>query len=75
MVSGNLAVLIMTLQAGVQAICSVLRTPIAGVDHLSVHLPDPDASKVQWTLECFNGKCVCLLVLCNLYTNHLIAVY
>ncbi|KAK6139457.1 hypothetical protein DH2020_026811 [Rehmannia glutinosa] len=37
-----------------QAICSVLRTPIASIDHLSVLLADSDASKVRWTLDCFN---------------------
>ncbi|XP_033517018.1 uncharacterized protein [Nicotiana tomentosiformis] len=37
-----------------QAICSVLRTPIASIDHLSVSLSNPDASKVQWTLNCHN---------------------
>ena len=48
-----------------QAVCSVLRTPIANVDHLSIKLPEPDAPKIQWTLECFNGSlplatpCVC----------------
>ncbi|XP_065636629.1 uncharacterized protein LOC136070525 [Quercus suber] len=26
-----------------KAICSLLRTPIAGIDNLSVKLPDPDA--------------------------------
>ncbi|KAL2254140.1 UNVERIFIED_CONTAM: hypothetical protein Sindi_0208700 [Sesamum indicum] len=36
------------------AICSVLRTPIASIDRLSVLLADSDASKVQWTLDCFN---------------------
>lgn len=40
----------------VQAVCSVLRTPIASVEHLTVQLPDPDAPKVQWTLKCYNGK-------------------
>lgn len=39
-----------------QAICSVLRTPIASIDSLSIKLPDPDASKVQWMLECYSGK-------------------
>ncbi|XP_033517017.1 uncharacterized protein [Nicotiana tomentosiformis] len=37
-----------------KAICSVLRTPIASIDHLSVSLSNPDASKVQWTLNCHN---------------------
>lgn len=23
---------------------------------MSIKLPDPDAPKVQWTLECFNGN-------------------
>lgn len=38
-----------------QAVSSVLRTPIANIDHLNVLLADSDASKVQWTLDCFNG--------------------
>nr|POF01960.1 hypothetical protein CFP56_06411 [Quercus suber] len=38
-----------------KAICSLLRTPIASIDNLSVKLPDPDASKVQWALECYSG--------------------
>ena len=40
----------------IQAICSLLRTPIASIDNLSMKLPDPDASKVQWALECSSGK-------------------
>lgn len=38
-----------------QAICSVLRTPVASIDHLTVQLADSDASKVQWALDCSNG--------------------
>ncbi|XP_052191977.1 uncharacterized protein LOC127801143 isoform X2 [Diospyros lotus] len=38
-----------------KAICAVLRTPLTNIDHLSMLLPDPDASKVQWTLQCYNG--------------------
>ncbi|VFQ84997.1 unnamed protein product [Cuscuta campestris] len=38
-----------------KAVCSVLRTPFASIDHLSVSLPHPDASKVLWTLDCYNG--------------------
>ena len=49
----NLSVL---LTWHLQAICSLLRTPIASIDNLSVKLPDPDASKVQWALECYSGK-------------------
>ncbi|XP_043720189.1 uncharacterized protein LOC122667813 isoform X3 [Telopea speciosissima] len=37
-----------------KAVCSVLRTPVASVDHLSIRLPNSDASKVQWTLDCLN---------------------
>ncbi|KAK1365223.1 hypothetical protein POM88_040784 [Heracleum sosnowskyi] len=37
-----------------KAICSVLRTPIASIDHLRVHLPSPNASKIQWRLDCDN---------------------
>ncbi|GFY90558.1 cell cycle checkpoint control protein family [Actinidia rufa] len=38
-----------------KAISAVLRTPLTSIDHLSVLLPDPDTSKVQWTLDCYNG--------------------
>ncbi|CAH9087352.1 unnamed protein product [Cuscuta europaea] len=38
-----------------KAVCSVLRTPFASIDHLTVSLPDPDASKLLWTLDCYNG--------------------
>ncbi|XP_055808684.1 uncharacterized protein LOC129877221 isoform X3 [Solanum dulcamara] len=48
-----------------QAICSVLRTPIASIDHLSVSLPNPDASKVQWTLNCHNGMRKAYWITCN----------
>ncbi|KAK1388699.1 hypothetical protein POM88_016877 [Heracleum sosnowskyi] len=44
-----------------KAICSVLRTPIASIDHLRVHLPSPDSSKIQWTLNCNNGLEVMLM--------------
>lgn len=48
-----------------KAICSVLRTPLTSIDHLSVILPDPDASKVQWTLECYNGMKKSYWITCN----------
>ncbi|KAL7145353.1 hypothetical protein ABFS83_07G076800 [Erythranthe nasuta] len=48
-----------------KAICSVLRTPIASIDHLNVVLPDSDSSKVQWTLECFNGMRKSYWITCN----------
>ncbi|KAK4427647.1 hypothetical protein Salat_1533700 [Sesamum alatum] len=48
-----------------KAICSVLRTPIASIDHLSVLLADSDASKVQWTLDCFNGVRKAYWITCN----------
>lgn len=48
-----------------KAVCSVLRTPLASVDHLSVQLADPDASKVQWTLECFSGMKKSYWITCN----------
>ncbi|CAI9764277.1 unnamed protein product [Fraxinus pennsylvanica] len=48
-----------------KAICSVLRTPIVSIDHLSVRLPDPDASKVQWTLDCVNGMKKSYWITCN----------
>ncbi|KAK3418657.1 hypothetical protein EUGRSUZ_H04571 [Eucalyptus grandis] len=39
-----------------KAVCSVLRTPITNIDYLSVQLPDINASKIQWALQCFSGK-------------------
>ncbi|KAJ9681869.1 hypothetical protein PVL29_017979 [Vitis rotundifolia] len=48
-----------------KAICAVLRTPIASIDHLSVQLPDPDASKVQLTLNCYNGVKKAYWITCN----------
>ncbi|KAG9152968.1 hypothetical protein Leryth_023756 [Lithospermum erythrorhizon] len=49
-----------------KAICAVLRTPLASIDRLSIHLPDPDAPKVQWTLECFNGVKKSYWIACNI---------
>ncbi|PHU04976.1 hypothetical protein BC332_25798 [Capsicum chinense] len=48
-----------------KAICSVLRTPIASIDHLTVLLPNPDASKVQWTLNCHNGMKKAYWITCD----------
>ncbi|XP_060203145.1 uncharacterized protein LOC132631573 isoform X2 [Lycium barbarum] len=48
-----------------KAICSVLRTPIASIDHLCVSLPNPDASKMQWTLNCHNGMRKAYWITCN----------
>ncbi|XP_050225548.1 uncharacterized protein LOC126675025 isoform X2 [Mercurialis annua] len=48
-----------------KAICAVLRTPIPSIDNLSVRLPDPDASKVQWTLECYSGIRKAYWITCN----------
>ncbi|XP_048235865.1 cell cycle checkpoint control protein RAD9A isoform X1 [Ricinus communis] len=48
-----------------KAICSVLRTPIPSIDNLTVRLPDPDASKVQWTLECYSGMRKAYWINCN----------
>ncbi|KAM7469749.1 hypothetical protein LguiA_007932 [Lonicera macranthoides] len=48
-----------------KAICSVLRTPIGSIDHLSVLLPNLDASKVQWTLDCNNGMRKAYWITCN----------
>ncbi|KAL5566006.1 hypothetical protein UlMin_029170 [Ulmus minor] len=52
-----------------KAICSVLRTPITSIDHLNISLPDPDASKVQWTLECYNGMRKTYWITCNVEPN------
>ncbi|KAL5701220.1 exodeoxyribonuclease III [Ranunculus cassubicifolius] len=48
-----------------KAVCSLMRTPISGVDRLRVYLPDPDASKVQWTLDCNNGMTKAYWITCN----------
>ncbi|PSS26519.1 Cell cycle checkpoint control protein like [Actinidia chinensis var. chinensis] len=49
-----------------KAISAVLRTPLTSIDHLSVLLPDPDASKVQWTLDCYNGMRKAYWITCNI---------
>ncbi|KAK9292196.1 hypothetical protein L1049_020158 [Liquidambar formosana] len=49
----------------VKAICAVLRTPITTIDQLCVQLPDPDASKVQWTLNCYSGIRKAYWITCN----------
>ncbi|XP_042002135.1 cell cycle checkpoint control protein RAD9A-like [Salvia splendens] len=49
-----------------KAICSVLRTPVASIDHLTVQLADSDASKVQWALDCSNGMKKTYWITCNI---------
>ncbi|KAK8468698.1 hypothetical protein PHAVU_006G090000 [Phaseolus vulgaris] len=48
-----------------KAVCAVLRTPIANIDHLTVRLPDPDAPKVRWILDCYNGMRKSYWITCN----------
>lgn len=48
-----------------KAVCSVLRTPVTNIDRLSVLLPDHDASKIQWTLDCYNGIRKAYWITCN----------
>ncbi|XXG80624.1 hypothetical protein AAC387_Pa09g1446 [Persea americana] len=48
-----------------KAICSIFRTPITSIDRLCVLLPDSDASKVQWTLDCYNGMKKAYWISCN----------
>ncbi|GMY21612.1 cell cycle checkpoint control protein RAD9A isoform X2 [Fagus crenata] len=48
-----------------KAICSLLRTPIASIDNLRMKLPDPDASKEQWALECSSGMKKTYWITCN----------
>ncbi|KAG5087099.1 hypothetical protein JHK82_054496 [Glycine max] len=48
-----------------KAVCAVLRTPITNIDHLTVRLPDPDASKLQWILDCYNGMRKTYWITCN----------
>ncbi|KAJ0013605.1 hypothetical protein Pint_19799 [Pistacia integerrima] len=52
-----------------KAVCSVLRSPIASVEHLTVQLPDPDSPKVQWTLKCYNGMRKAYWITCNVEPN------
>lgn len=55
-ISVGLCHLVLLLTYHLQDICAVLRTPVASIDNISMKLPDPDASKVQWTLECYSGN-------------------
>ncbi|KAL4305589.1 hypothetical protein AHAS_Ahas16G0093400 [Arachis hypogaea] len=48
-----------------KAVCSVLRTPISNIDRLTVKLPDPDAPKVQWILDCYSGMRKTYWITCN----------
>ncbi|EOY11496.1 Cell cycle checkpoint control protein family isoform 5 [Theobroma cacao] len=48
-----------------KAVCSVLRTPMSSIDHLTLKLADPDASKVQWALECYSGMKKAYWITCN----------
>ncbi|CAN7051723.1 unnamed protein product [Brassica oleracea var. botrytis] len=48
-----------------KAVCSVLRTPVASIDHMTVQLPDHDASKVKWALECYSGMKKTYWITCN----------
>ncbi|KAL9235027.1 hypothetical protein vseg_009828 [Gypsophila vaccaria] len=48
-----------------KAVCAVLRTPLSGIDHLSMHLLDADATKVKWTLDCMNGMRKTYWINCN----------
>ncbi|KAL3538152.1 hypothetical protein ACH5RR_001518 [Cinchona calisaya] len=48
-----------------KAICSVLRTPISSIDTLNIVLPNPDAPKIQWTLNCYNGMKKTYWITCN----------
>ncbi|KAF9605722.1 hypothetical protein IFM89_018118 [Coptis chinensis] len=48
-----------------KAVCSVLRTSVSGVDRLCIKLAEPDASKVQWTLDCLSGMRKAYWLTCN----------
>ncbi|KAK7337749.1 hypothetical protein VNO77_18336 [Canavalia gladiata] len=48
-----------------KAVCAVLRTPVTNIDHLTVRLPDPDAPKVQWILDCYSGMRKTYWITCN----------
>ncbi|KAJ4955407.1 hypothetical protein NE237_012190 [Protea cynaroides] len=47
-------------------VCAVLRTPIASVDDLSIRLPNSEASKVQWILNCLHGLKKTYGITCNI---------
>ncbi|XP_027107742.1 uncharacterized protein [Coffea arabica] len=48
-----------------KAVCSVLRTSISSIDQLNVLLPNTDAPKMQWTLNCCNGMKKAYWITCN----------
>ncbi|CAL0302296.1 unnamed protein product [Lupinus luteus] len=48
-----------------KAVCAVLRTPLMNIDHLTVKLPDPDAPKVMWILDCYSGMKKTYWITCN----------
>ncbi|CAL5194745.1 unnamed protein product [Lathyrus oleraceus] len=48
-----------------KAVCAVLRTPIANIDHLTVKLLEPDAPKVEWILDCYSGMRKTYWITCN----------
>ncbi|KAE9593689.1 putative exodeoxyribonuclease III [Lupinus albus] len=48
-----------------KAVCAVLRTPLTNIDHLTVKLPDPDAPKVMWILDCYSGMRKTYWITCN----------
>ncbi|KMT14215.1 hypothetical protein BVRB_4g075770 [Beta vulgaris subsp. vulgaris] len=48
-----------------KAVCAVLRTPLSSIDHLKVHLLDPDSAKVKWALDCNNGMRKTYWINCN----------
>ncbi|KAJ3683721.1 hypothetical protein LUZ60_013948 [Juncus effusus] len=48
-----------------KAVAAVLRTPAVSVDRLSVSLPSPDASKIQFSLHCNHGVKKTYHITCN----------
>ncbi|KAH9293078.1 hypothetical protein KI387_041719 [Taxus chinensis] len=48
-----------------KAVCTVFRTPSTSMDHLSIFLPDTEATKLQWTLDCINGIRKTYWIVCN----------
>ncbi|XP_024545153.1 cell cycle checkpoint control protein RAD9B [Selaginella moellendorffii] len=54
-------------QCGVllKAVCTVLRTQPGSVERMAITLPDSNASKLKWTIDCLNGLRKTYWISCN----------
>lgn len=48
-----------------KAVLTIFRTPPTSLERLSILLPDAEATKVQWTLDCINGIRKTYWITCN----------